>query len=107
MKCLVVVHRWLCSTEMTVKETAEFSVKTLDSLTDWYELQSCTVITRCEISACQVPNGRPKMGTGTPKIFGWSNERENCKPKYSWIAKTNSDGTPNFFPISCPELGFC
>ena len=30
------------------------------------------------------------------KIFGWPNEKENGKPKYSWITKTNSDGTPNF-----------
>ena len=25
-------------------------------------------------------------------------------PKYSWIAKTNSDGTPNSFPISCSVM---
>ena len=31
------------------------------------------------------------------KMFGWPNERENGKPKYSWIAKTNSDGTQKFF----------
>ena len=30
------------------------------------------------------------------KTFGWPNERENCKPKYSWIAKSNPDGTPIF-----------
>ena len=40
------------------------------------------------------------------KMFGWPKERENCKPKYSWIAKTSSDGTPVFFlyhafPFTC------
>ena len=34
-------------------------------------------------------------------LDGLANKRENCKPKCSWIAKTNSDDTPIFFPISC------
>ena len=49
-----------------------------------------------KIARCQVPNGRPKWGIGMPK---------NGKPKYSWIAKTNSDGNSNFFLILCPGMG--
>ena len=37
------------------------------------------------------------------KKFGWPYERENSKPKYSWVAKTNPDGTPRYFPTLCPE----
>ena len=39
------------------------------------------------------------------KTFGWPNERENGKPKYSWITKTNSDVTPIFvsFFILCDD----
>ena len=60
-----------------------------------------------EIAACQVPNGRSKWGTGSPKILGRSSERENWKAKYSWIANlTNFDGTQFFFPIPCPEMNY-
>ena len=45
----------------------------------------------------------PKVVLARQKIFGWPNEIENYKTKYSWIAKTNSDGTPKFFPILCPD----
>ena len=40
------------------------------------------------------------------KIFGWPKERDSCESKHSWIAKTNSDGTPNFCPISWPVSGY-
>ena len=36
-------------------------------------------------------------------LDGQMYKRENFKPKYSWIAKANSDGTPDCFPISCPD----
>ena len=47
----------------------------------------------CDVAACQVPNGRPKWGTGTPKNIWLAERKGNSKPKYSWIAKTNSGGT--------------
>ena len=40
------------------------------------------------------------------KILGLLNKRENNKPKHFWIAKTNSNGTPKFYPISCPVICF-
>ena len=52
---------------------------------------------------CKLPNCWPNRRAATPKIFGMSNEKVSGKPKYLWIAKTNSDGTQYLFPISCPE----
>ena len=67
------------------------------------QTQAIGINSGCEIAVCQVPNSRPKMGNWHTKKYldGLANKRENCKPKCSWIAKTNSDDTPNFFPISC------
>ena len=66
-----------------------------------------TGIAGCAIPEGQVSNSRPKCGTGTPKHIWVAKQKRqymSYKSKYSWIAKTNSDGTLNFFPISCPEL---
>ena len=35
------------------------------------------VITGCEIPVCQVPDGRPNWGTGTPKIIGIAKQKKN------------------------------
>ena len=58
-------------------------------------------------SSMPITKWQAKMGnwhTKKYKKFGLPNESENGKLKYSWIAKTNSDGTPIFFPILYPVL---
>ena len=45
-----------------------------------------------------------KWTIGTPNWM--AKKRDSFKSKYSWIAKTNSDGTPIFFPVSSPEILF-
>ena len=62
----------------------------------------------CEIVDCAKCQWQAKMRNWhTKKIFGWPNERKYCKPKYSWIANTNSDGTPIFFLFhACPVKEF-
>ena len=47
------------------------------------------------LRACQVPNDRPKWGTGTLKYLD-GQTKGKLQPKHCWIAKTNSDGTPIF-----------
>ena len=53
-----------------------------------------------EIAQCQMGDQNGELAC--QKLFGWPNERENCKQKFSWIAKTNFVGTPNLSPILCP-----
>ena len=70
--------------------------------TCWADFTGCRVQKSCVPSAKQ----QAKIGNWHAKNYldGQMKGKKFWKPKYSWIAKTNSDGTPNFFPISCPAL---
>ena len=59
---------------------------------------------RAQNSSMPSAKWQAKMGNWHAKKykFGWPNQRNNYKSKYSWIAKTNYDGTPNLSLISCP-----